>query len=181
MAMAKYHFILDIGHANGTGARSLDNKHEEHNLCTRIVAEVRTMLASKGHTVTVLDFPEKNNTQDLNSTITAANALTNVACGISFHMDAAEPASAKGAHVCYYSTNGQKVATAIANKLITILPGRANKTVKRDNLAVLKKTKPTWVLVECGFITNPHDCMLAVEHPEVIAYEIVQGLLSYYV
>ena len=179
--MSKHHFILDIGHANGTGARSLNKAHEEHNLVTRIVSAAKSLLEGKGHTVTVLDFPEKNNTQDLNSTITAANAVVGATCGISFHMDAAESESAKGAHVCYYSTNGQKVATAIANKIITLLPGRANKTVKRDNLAVLKKTKPTWVLVECGFITNPHDCTIAVEHPEWIAKEIVDGLLSYYV
>lgn len=180
MDMANHHFILDIGHANGTGARSLDNAHEEHNLVTHIVDAAKKMLEEKGYGVTVLDFPEKNNTQDLNNTITAANAIHNATCGISFHMDAASSETAKGAHVCYYSTTGQKVATAIADKIITLLPGRANKIVKRDNLAVLKKTKPTWVLVECGFITNPHDCTIAVEHPEWIAKEIVDGLLSYY-
>lgn len=173
-------FLIDIGHANGTGARSLDRKYEEHALCTTIATHLAAILSSAGQYVRTIDFPNESNTADLNDTISLVNSLHNISAGVSLHMDAADSPSPHGAHVCYYSSTGSKLAAAIASPLCALLPGRAEHTVKRTNLAVLKRTKPTWVLCECGFITNPENCAFALDHPKQIAAAIAAGLASFY-
>lgn len=178
--MAK-HYIIDIGHANGTGARSLEAdpkyRDEEHDLCTKIGAELHKLLNKCGSTATIIDFPTMNNSQDLNATITEANKIK-ADLGISIHMDAASTETPRGAHVCYYSTTGKKYAEKIAPRLTQLLPGRASSVVLRTDLAVLKKTKWPWVLIECGFITNPHDRAIAKDHPEWIAEAIANSLAA---
>lgn len=179
----KHHIILDVGHANGTGARG--NGKEEHSGCVPIVNLVAQKLRKKGHTVTVIDFPKLSNAADLNKTIQAANKLGNVALGISFHMDASSNVSARGGHVCYISSSGKKAAETIANELCEYMPGRAQKIVRRTNLGVLKRTKWRWVLIELGFITNKYDVKKLFDNPNTTKNEIeplvdvvVEGILK---
>lgn len=174
VGMAK--IIIDIGHAGGTGARSLDGKYEEHNLCTKIGALVTSKLTEMGHEVICLDFPELDNRSDLNKTVAEANKHTGVKLGVSLHMDAADAATAKGAHICYLTETGKKAAAKIVPALTALLPGRAEHLVKRTNLAVLKGTKAPWILIECGFITNPHDCNIAVNETDKLAGVLAQGI-----
>ena len=179
----KHHIVLDIGHANGTGARG--NGKEEHAGCVPIVKLVAQKLRKKGHTVTVIDFPTSTNAVDLNKTIQAANKLGSVSIGISFHMDASSNASAHGGHVCYISTSGKKAAEIIAGELCEYMPGRAQKTVRRTNLGVLKRTKWRWVLIELGFITNKYDVKKLFDDPntaqnelEPLVNTVVDGILK---
>lgn len=167
---------LDIGHANNTGARG--NGHEEHAVVDTIGFHLLHALLSRGHAVTVLDYPDKTNTDDLNATIRAANTGT-YDIGISLHCDASDNPNARGAHICYTSVSGKKLAEAIAVTLCADMPGRADKTVRRPNLAILKGTRPVWVLVECGFITNKRDCRVMTETPELIAHDIALGIHNY--
>lgn len=164
------HIILDIGHANRTGARG--NGQEEHNLCANVAKLLKPALEKKGHKVTVLDFPTLSNAADLNATIKKANSLDNVSLGISLHMDASSNASAQGGHVCYYSTSGQKAAECIASELCEYMPGRSQKTVKRTNLGVLKRTKWRWVLIELGFITSSSDIKKLMDNPDTKENEL---------
>jgi N-acetylmuramoyl-L-alanine amidase len=187
---------LDIGHARGTGARG--NGFEEHAIATSIVDHLFTELKDKGHDVHVIDFPDMSNTGDLNATIRAANS-GGYDFGISIHCDSAQKRRRKvdedklieiittpdpaphGAHVCFFpsSSRGRKLAQCIAEYLTGILPGRADAIQERSNLAILKKTKPVWVLCECGFITNPGDADVMKHHPESIANSIALGVEDY--
>lgn len=157
------HIIIDIGHANNTGARG--HGQEEHDLCAKVAKRLASELGIAGQRVTVLDYPDKSNADDLNKTIAAANALSNVTFGISLHMDASDNASAHGGHVCYASAKGAQLAAAIAKTLAEYMPGRANSTVKRTNLAVLNRTRAPWVLIELGFITNERDIRKLMDDP----------------
>ena len=177
------HIIIDSGHANGTGARG--NGQEEHNLCVKVANQLATALRSKGHKVTGIDFPTLSNAADLNQTISKANSLENVSLGISLHMDASSNASARGGHVCYISTAGYIAAKAIASELCEYMPGRAQETVKRTNLAVLKRTKWRWVLIELGFITSKLDIKKLMDDPNTHENELkplidalVKGILK---
>lgn len=167
------HIILDIGHAQGTGARG--HGHEEHAESVETGKVLRAALQQRGHKVTILDFPEKSNREDLNATIEAANAMK-ADLGISLHMDASDNGSAHGAHVCYLSRTGSQVATFIAGRLCGMLPGRSNRTVKRPDLAVLKHTRAVWVLVELGFITNAGDLELVQGKRQELAEQIAAGV-----
>ena len=191
------HIIIDIGHARGTGARG--NGMEEHARCEIIATFLAARLRNDGYAVTVLDYPDSTNSADLVATVKAANGISRAAFGISLHMDAArkvvgyestippadtgmrpiyetDPAP-HGAHVCYVSNTGKRMAESIARWLCTLLPGRASKTVKRGDLYILKHTRAPWVLVECGFITNPED---AATEPYQIAECIAAGVRHYF-
>ena len=192
------HIIIDIGHARGTGARG--NGLEEHARCELIAAHLSDNLRAAGYAVTVLDYPDRTNSADLVATVKAANGISNAAFGISLHMDAAskvvgyvdavdedgipykKPIIAAdpephGAHVCYVSATGKRMAECIAMFLCPLLPGRANKTVKRSDLYILKNTRAPWVLCECGFITHRGD---AATDPERVAACIAAGVRIYF-
>ena len=193
---------IDIGHANKTGARG--NSYDEHEMCATLAKAVKAALESyktQTFTADIIDFPEKSNTGDLTATVSAINA-GGYDASVSLHMDAAskivgyetvtdrdglvtkEPIYAPnptphGAHVCYTSAKGKVLANEIALRLCPQLPGRANRIVKRDNLYVLKHTKPVAVLVECGFITNPGDAKWVAEHPDKVALPIALGIAAF--
>ena len=117
------------------------------------------------------------------------------AFGISLHMDAATQAvdvvdedgehvtrwvanpHPCGAHVCYVSATGKRMAQSIARELCTLLPGRAEQVKKRTDLYILNHTRAPWVLCECGFITNPRDVQAT---PEAIATAIANGVSHYF-
>lgn len=169
---------IDIGHANHTGATG--NGLEEHEIAARIGNFTALLLRTNGREVNVIDYPQESNSTDLNKTIIAAN----MGCydfGVSIHCDASDNKEAKGASVLFYpgSVQGSKLAVCVAEPLCRMLPGRANSVISRPGLAVLKKTKSPWVLVECGFITNKHDSVILRDHPEQIANAIKDGILSY--
>lgn len=122
---------IDIGHANNTGSRG--NGLEEHATTKTIADRLAPILHDAGHTVTIIDFPNMSNSDDLNATIRAANAGN---CdgpydiGISIHCDCAAP-GAQGAHICYLSASGKCLAQCIAGPLSKLMPGRAETTVER--------------------------------------------------
>lgn len=167
---------LDIGHADGTGARG--NGLEEHAVAVKIGSCLKVVLEGLGHVVKVIDYPGRSNSDDLNATIREANA-GGYDVGVSLHCDCSDNGAARGGHVCYYSSGGKRLADFIAGGLCGLLPGRADKTVRRSNLAVLKGTRPVWVLVECGFISNGGDAAVMGCSPEVIAGVIADGVCGY--
>lgn len=164
------HIIIDSGHANGTGARG--NGQEEHNLCVKVANHLATALRSRGHKVTGIDFPTMSNADDLNMTISKANSIENVTLGISLHMDASTNKNARGGHVCYISETGKKIAQVVAAHLCKYMQGRANKTVHRKDLAILKRTKAPWILIELGFITNNLDIVKLMDNPKTPENEL---------
>ena len=58
---------IDIGHADGTGARG--NGMEEHAVCSVIAGELQPLLAKMGHDARIIDYPARSNRDDLNAAI----------------------------------------------------------------------------------------------------------------
>ena len=192
MSTTRKHIIIDIGHARNTGAVGCGL--QEHTRCGQIAGHLRAKLEAAGYMVTVIDFPDKDNRADLVATAESANRLP-CTFGISLHMDAATQAvdvvdedgdhvtrwvanpKPSGAHVCYVSATGKRIAESIARYLSTLLPGRAERVQKRTDLYILTHTRAPWVLCECGFITNPRDVQAT---PEAIATAIANGVSHYF-
>lgn len=164
---------IDIGHAEGSGARG--NGLEEHAVAATLARLLKDELATAGHTASLFDFPNCSNTEDLRRTAAAVNA-GRWDCGLSLHCDCSDSPSARGAHVCYRTTAGRRLAEAVAGPLCELLPGRAERVVRRNYLYILKATRPVWILCECGFISNPHDAALLRDSPESIARAIACGI-----
>ena len=167
---------IDIGHARNTGA--VGNGLEEHAVNTVIAPLLADRLRKYGHTVDIIDYPDKSNTDDLNATVRAVNAGGYDLC-ISLHCDSSDNPVARGAHVCYVSNGGMELAQCIAWHLCALLPGRAEMTVRRTNLAILSQTRPISVLCECGFITHLHDSKIQRDDPDSIAKAIADGVNDY--
>lgn len=169
---------IDIGHANHTG--STGNGMEEHTLCTPIAASLQTTLQRMGHQADIIDYPTLTNAADLAAAIRAINA-GGYSIAISLHADAADKATARGGHVCFYpgSVRGRHLAESIAKHLCELMPGRADSIVSRSKLAILRKTTMPAVLVECGFITNFNDAQTLVQSPAAIARAIARGVATY--
>ncbi len=172
----KTEVIIDVGHAGGTGARN--GEWEEHAVCAGLAAELREWLAGHGVEAEVIDFPDESNAEDLRDTVAAANGRSGVRVGVSLHMDAGRE-SAHGGHVCYYSEAGKKLAVEVAAGLCRVLPGRAERVVRRTDLYVLRHTKPVWVLCECGFITNAGDLELVLRKPGAVVAAIGEGVVRF--
>lgn len=170
---------IDIGHAYQTGAAG--NGLQEHERCERIAGALREVLEQMGFEVGVVDFPEDSNSVDLSKTVKAINA-GGYDLSVSLHCDASDNALAKGAHVIYTSEKGCKVAGFIARHLCALMPGRANRIVKRDNLYVLNNTRCVAVLCECGFVTNAEDAKLLKSDGGVrsIARAVAVGVKEYF-
>lgn len=171
---------IDVGHADGSGARG--NGLEEHEMCALIAEELKNCLEGfrvQEFSTEVIDFPEKGNSGDLVATVKAVNAGEYDAC-VSLHMDASENEHAHGAHVCYVSGNGKRMAREIASRLCVQMPGRAQHVVQRTDLYVLRKTVPVAVLVECGFITNCGDAAWVKAHVVEVARSIALGIAAYF-
>ncbi len=167
---------IDVGHARATGARG--EGLEEHEVCAQLAHLLQAELAGRGGESAVIDFPGLSNRGDLLTTVKTINA-GNYALSVSLHCDSSNKPSARGAHVCYYSTQGARLATCIAAHLCALLPGRANKTMLRSDLYILKSTLPVAVLCECGFLTNAGDANLLRSNPQAVAKAIAAGLLDY--
>jgi len=167
--------IIDVGHARLTGASS--GGLSEHSICESVGGLLRCKLCKLGHEVRLLDFPDKSNREDINLTIAAANSIKDADVGISLHCDASSNAAAHGAHVIYTSRSGSELARLIAAQIAGLLPGRSASYQHRDDLAMLNATRATWVVAECGFITNKNDrSMYQPSGLERIAAALAEGL-----
>ncbi len=171
---------IDIGHSHRTGARGLYEgaEIEEHSICNVIAPWLQQHLTAEGHAVDIIDYPTETNALDLRRTITAANA-GGYDFGLSLHCDWSQSPAAHGAHVCYVSPRGHQLASCIAHYLCNLMPGRAEQTRERHDLAILNRTRPVWALAECGFITNTANAAMLVNCPIHIARAIARGVLDY--
>lgn len=169
---------IDIGHARGTGAVGLTGENE-HEIAARIAPLLKEYLQQGySHTAEIIDFPDESNSVDLARTIAAVNA-GGYDLLLSLHCDSSDNAAACGAHACYYSIEGGRLASCVGYSLASLMPGRADKTVHRPGLAILRDTKPVAVLVEMGFVSNLTDSHIQQTYPASVAEKIAQGVRNY--
>ena len=171
------HIVLDVGHANGTGAWG--HGLEEHAVNAQLAELLKRLLVLRGFTVSVIDYPEQSNAMDLNRTVAACNALQPDFI-ISLHCDCSGNEEAQGAHVCYLSRKGLTMARCIAEHLCELLPGRAETVVPRANLTILRRTHAPAVLVESGFLSNAADAAMLRDNLPGIAASIANGVSDYF-
>ena len=174
-----FRVAIDVGHARRTGAKGCG--YDEHELCKGVAAELKAALERfevDAFEADIVDFEDLSNGADLSATVKAVNA-GNYDVSVSLHMDHDDSPQPHGAHVCYVSAAGKRLAKEIALRLCPQLPGRAEQVRRRPGLYVLRKTKPVAVLVECGFISNEGDAQWVAENPERVALSIALGVAAW--
>ena len=178
------HIAIDIGHARGTGAVGLSGENE-HEIAARVAPLLQHYLLTPtpagvgvARQVDIIDYPDASNGVDLARTIAAVNE-GGYDLLLSLHCDSSENPAACGAHACYYSIEGGRLASCVGYSLAGLMPGRAEKTVHRPGLAILRDTKPVAVLVEMGFVSNLTDSHIQQSYPAMIAERIAMGVKNY--
>lgn len=103
---------------------------------------------------------------------------------ISIHCNATENEGVEGIETWYYkgSVQGFKLATIIQDQLISGLKQPKNRGTKEtETLYVLKNTKLTSILIECGFLSNSTERHLLNfdGYQYLIAENIAKGIKKY--
>lgn len=176
--------MLDAGHGFSTpGKRSPDGlKEYEFN---RKVAHYAKELLETYQDVIVFFAHSDDRDVPLNERTDAANKL-NVQAYVSIHANAYGNTwnDARGIETYVYKTN-PKEACELAQKIQTNLvsfTGLRNRGVKTADFHVLRETKMTAVLTECGFMTNRDESqfMHTENFQRKCAEAIVNGLATQY-
>lgn len=103
---------------------------------------------------------------------------------VSIHQNSYPEEYVHGAQVFYYtgSTEGQKLAEKIQNRLVTGLdPDNTRQIKANDSYYLLKKTPTPIVIVECGFLSNSAEAEKLTDsaYQKELAWEIHLGILQY--
>lgn len=99
---------------------------------------------------------------------------------VSIHFDASPRRAACGVSTHFASSGEAPLAGCIQRHLITTTDG-TNRGIQNARFCVLRKTTGRAVLVECGFLTNPHDAALAqrASYRQKLAEQIRAGIVEY--
>jgi len=177
---------IDAGHGPETpGKRSPDGSLREYQFNSTVARYVADTLLHGYEGVEILmthaddrDVPLKERTDRANAW--GANLF------VSIHANAAGEgwSSAQGIETFVYTTRpaaALKLAEAVHRNLIR-MTGRPDRGVKSANFHVLRETKMTAILVECGFMTHREECELLKSdtYRRKCAEAIVAGIVETY-
>ena len=180
--------VIDAGHGPETpGKRSPDGSLREYQFNSVVARYVADALLRDYEKVEILmthddsrDVPLKERTDRAN--VWKADVF------VSIHANAAGDGvtwnSAQGIETYVYTSrppDAVALANAVQRHLIRAT-GRPDRGVKSANFHVLRETKMTAILVECGFMTNRQECELlkSDEYRRKCASAIVAGIVETY-
>ncbi len=143
--------IIDPGHG-GKDKGAHRGRVYEKTLNLAVAKRVETLLKAKGIPVTMTRRSDKY--VSLAGRAAIANRYRNAVL-VSIHFNAHKSSRYHGVESYYYSTEGSKLAAHIHLRLLSRLKIRDRQTRQRKDLAVLRRTHGTAVLIECGYISNP--------------------------
>ncbi|RBP37751.1 N-acetylmuramoyl-L-alanine amidase [Roseimicrobium gellanilyticum] len=166
--------VIDAGHG-GSDRGTRWNGLSEKNLTLDVAKRVETILKRNG--VTTVMTRRTDRAVALESRAAIANRYRN-SLFVSIHFNSTRLTAIKGIETYYRSDRGRKVAYTIQQSLISKVSAN-NRGIKRGNYAVLKHTRGTAVLVECGFISNKAEASRcgSAAHRQKLAEAIARGIL----
>jgi N-acetylmuramoyl-L-alanine amidase len=104
---------------------------------------------------------------------------------VSIHVNSHTEPIAEGHEVLYWHSSemGKNLAQSVSDELKSILTGRQSRGIKPKRpgdrgQTVLQKTRMPAIIVECGFISNPHEeiWLSQFRNQAAIAEAIVEGI-----
>ncbi|MFC0273315.1 N-acetylmuramoyl-L-alanine amidase [Metabacillus herbersteinensis] len=179
--------MIDAGHGFETaGKRTVDEKMREYEF-NRVVANAVRLELQQYESVAVYFSHSDQKDIPLQERTDEANSL-NVDLFVSIHANAygngRDWNSVQGIETFVYLTNpteAKKLATQVQAQLVK-MTGRTDRGVKTANLHVLRETKMTAILCECGFMTNKEEAamLMTEEYRFKCAQSIVKGIVNCY-
>jgi N-acetylmuramoyl-L-alanine amidase len=176
--------VIDAGHGPETaGKRSPDGSLREYQFNSAVARYVADTLLHGYEGVEILMTHDDSRDVPLKERTDKANAWK-ADLFVSIHANAAgEGWSAAQGIETYVYTSRPPDAVALANAVQRHLiraTGRPDRGVKTANFHVLRETKMTAILVECGFMTNRQECELlkSDDYRRKCAAAIVAGIVE---
>ena len=169
--------VIDAGHGGHDPGGIPQNLIPEKGAALDVALRLNRSLQRSGfHTI----MTRKDDTfVPLGTRSAIANAHPE-AVFVSIHFDASPRRDACGVSAHYAAPGEAPLAAAIERHLTTTTNG-TNRGIKPARFYVLRKTAGRAVLVECGFLTNPHDAALAqrASYRQKVAEQICAGIVEY--
>ena len=188
--MAK--IAIDAGHGRYTPGKrcpyKLDkNETREWVLNDRVADWVETFLEMAGHEVIRIDNPTGETDVSLSARTTKAN-LQSIECYVSIHHNAGADLTSAGGTVVYRypGTTGKTVELqeAVYKRAVEYgdLPGNRWDGTQEANFQVLRETRMSAVLIECGFMDSTTDIKYILDPAwsKKMARGIAQGICDVY-
>jgi N-acetylmuramoyl-L-alanine amidase len=176
--------MLDAGHGYNTAGKRSPNGMREYEFSRKVALFAKNLLEAYENVTVYFAHSDKMDVPLTNRTNAANNLKVNAY--VSIHANAyGETWNDAGGIETYTYTSKPKEATELAQKvqkyLITLTDLR-NRGVKTANFHVLRETKMTAILVECGFMTNQKEAslMLTEDFQKKCAEAIVKGIAEQY-
>jgi N-acetylmuramoyl-L-alanine amidase len=180
--------VIDAGHSFSTpGKRSPDGSLREYQFNSVVARYVADTLLHGYESVEILFTHDDNRDVPLKERTDRANAWK-ADLFVSIHANAAGDGaswnSAQGIETFVYETRppaAVALANAVQRQLIKAT-GRPDRGVKSANFHVLRETRMTAILIECGFMTNRDECELLKSdaYRRKCAEAIVKGVVETY-
>jgi N-acetylmuramoyl-L-alanine amidase len=169
--------VLDAGHGGHDAGGIPQNLLREKDVALDVVLRLNRALQKAGFK-TILTRRD-DTFIPLGTRVAIANAHPE-AVFVSVHYDASPRRGACGISTHFASPGEAPLAASIQRRLITTTDG-TNRGIKNARFCVLRNTKVRAVLVECGFLTNPHDAALAqrASYRQKQAEQICAGIVEY--
>jgi N-acetylmuramoyl-L-alanine amidase len=171
--MAK--FLFDVGHGGSDAGACKGNRKEKDDVL-RLALQVGKEMAHNGHAV------EYTRTTDQTLSLSARSYMENVGkydYFVSFHRDSFTAESANGVTVfTYLGYSGKadgKLAKNVSDSIVQAT-GYYNRGVREADFHVLRETKCSAILIECGFISNLNDNNVFDSKFNEIAKAIANGI-----
>jgi len=177
---------IDAGHGPETaGKRSPDGSLREYHFNSVVARYVADRLFNGYEGIDIMLTHDDSRDVPFRERTDRANAWK-ADLFVSIHANAAGDgwSSAQGIETYVYETRppaAVALANAVQRQLIRAT-GRPDRGVKSANFHVLRETRMTAVLVECGFMTNRDECELlkSDEYRRKCAEAIVAGIVETY-
>ena len=167
--------VIDPGHGGKDPGCSW-NGLAEKNLCLDVAKRLQKELATQGMKAVLTRSTDTF--VELGDRAAISNRNDN-AVFVSIHFNACRDRSISGFEVHHRSKSGLTLAHSIEDAMAKTIKGK-----KRDgdweDYKVLRQTKATAVLVECGFISNKAEASRCddPDHRQAIAKGIANGILA---
>ena len=187
----KYTIVIDAGHGGRDDGSTGVTGVKESDINLKIAKTLKVYLETLGIKV-VLTRADGNGLYDANASNFKAsdmakrieiidNAKADMV--ISIHCNSYKNSSESGAQAFYQEDdeNGKKFAEDIQSQLINQLNG-ARDSANKGDFYILKESKTTAVLIECGFLSNPNEEKLlnSTNYQNKVAYAIMCGVVKYF-
>jgi N-acetylmuramoyl-L-alanine amidase len=176
--------VLDAGHGLMTPGKRTPDGIREYEFNRSVAKYAKEKLESYNNIEVNMTHSDHLDVP-LHTRTDFANSL-NARCFVSIHANAYGGGwnDVGGIETYVYTTptaESSRLAKTVQNELIK-RTGLRNRGVKKANFHVLRETKMTSILVECGFMTNKHEASLLKTdaYRRLCAEAIVKGIASFY-